>query len=200
MIENRFVAAAWASVATAVLLPTAFIIAGIEGATFGLRSLDQTVGIGVADYLFLILGAVGIYVLLSLKKLMYERYSFRGLDLVIVLAIVWTIVNYGGSFVLELLYASILPAAVKNVLLMRTIFWIVCIAGFGILDMIIGLILVCQWRRFSMALRVFAILSMVAGFFEATVILSFFALLFYPLALIALAFAFFKPEEVVEFV
>jgi len=85
-------------------------------------------------------------------------------------------------------------------MLTRTIFWIACIAGFGIIDIIIGLMIILQRHRFSLPLKIFAILSLLGGVFEATIVLSFFVLILYPLALIALAIAFFRPEEVVELI
>ena len=200
MNENSFASAGWASIVMAVILPTAFIVAGIEGAAFELGAVDHAVGIGISDFLFLILGAVGIYVLLSLKRLMYERYSFLGLNLIVGLAIFWTIVNYGGSFLLELFFEFTSPSAVEGAILTSTVFWVVCIVGFGIIDIVIGLILVLQRHRFSTPIRIFAMFSLIAGISEATVILSFFAMLFYPLALIALAIAFLKPDEIVELI
>jgi len=104
MDENRFTMAAWSSIAAAVLLPVAFIVAGLESVPFKLDFVDHAVGIGIADFLFLILGVFLIHVLLNLKRYMYERYSYKSLDQIIVIAIIWTIVNYGGSLVLEILF------------------------------------------------------------------------------------------------
>lgn len=200
MNENRFAPAAWASICGAVLLPLAFIVAGIEGMAYDLSEVEHFGWIGLADFLFLILGAVFIYIFLSLKRALYERYSYRGLNFVISVAILWTIVNYGGSFVLELFLLMAPPSSMDIQVVIGTVFWIVCIAGFGVIDIIVGLMLLRQGRRFSVPLRIFAVLSLVSGFFEATVILSFFALLFYPAALIALAFAFLKPDREIEFI
>jgi hypothetical protein len=200
MNENRFTSAGWASIAAAVLLPTSFIIAGIEDAAADYGLMGHRVGLGLADFLFLILGAVGIYVLLNLKKLMYERYSFRGLNVIIGIAILWTIINYGGSFVLELVFTFVPSSVADSAELISVSFWIICIAGFGIIDIIIGLIVFMQRHRFSTPLRVFAVTSLALGICEATVILSFFALILAPVSLIALAFEFLKSDDAVEFI
>ena len=61
-------------------MPAAFIVAGIEQAAFDLGVTRRAVGLGASDFLLLVFGAVTIYVLIELKRMLFERYSFRGLD------------------------------------------------------------------------------------------------------------------------
>ena len=200
MNENRFVVAGWASIAAAGLMPTAFIVAGLEAAAFDLGVTKRSVGLGASDFLLLVFGAVAVYVLIELKRMLFERYSYRGLDVIIAVAIAWSVVNYGGSFALQSFFSIAAPAASVSAEVVTTVFWIVCIGVFGIIDAILGAMLLIQGRRFGLPLMVFAAFSLAMGLCEVTVILSFFGLLLFPVAYIALGVAFLRPEERLEFV
>ncbi len=200
MSDNRFLVAGWASIATGGLMPVAFIVAGLEQAAFDLGVTKRAVGLGLSDLLLLVFGAAAVFVLLELKRMLFERYSFRGLDIIIVLAIAWTVVNYGGSFALQSFFTIVAPTASMGAEFITTVFWIVCIGVFGVIDAILGIMLLIQGRRFGIPLRVFAVLSLAMGLCELTVVLSFFGLLLFPAAYIALGVVFLRPEERLEFV
>lgn len=200
MSEKRFLFAGWAAIAAAGLMPVAFIVAGIEQAAFDLGVTTRAVGLGVADFLLLVFGAVTIYVLIELKRMLFERYSFRGLDVIIALEIAWTVVNYGGSFALQSFFSIAGTTTTAAAEVATTIFWIICIGVFGILDAILGIMLLIQGRRFGVPLLVFAAFSLAMGLCGVTVILSFFTLLLFPVAYISLGVAFLRPEERLEFV
>ena len=200
MSENRFLVAGWAAITAAGLMPAAFIVAGIEQAAFDLGVTKRAVGLGPSDFLLLIFGAVTIYVLIELKRMLFERYSYRGLDPIILVAIAWSVVNYGGSFALQSFFSIAAPTSSVSAEVVTTVFWIVCIGVFGVIDAILGIMLLIQGRRFGIALMVFAAFSLAMGLCGATVILSFFSLLLFPVAYIALGVAFLRPEERLEFV
>lgn len=200
MSEKRFVLAGWASIAAAGLMPAAFIVAGLEEAAVNLRLTHSSVGLGASDFLLLAFAAVAVYVLVELKRMLFERYSYRGIDAIIALAIAWTVVNYGGSFVLESFFSMGVPTSSVNAEVVTTIFWVVCIGVFGIIDAILGITLLIQGRRFGIPVLVFAAFSVAMGLCELTVILSFFGLLLFPVAYISLGVAFLRPEERLEFV
>lgn len=200
MSDNRFLVAGWAAIAAAGLMPVAFIVAGVEQAAFGLGVTNRAVGLGLSDILLLVFGGLAAYVLLELKRMLFERYSFRGLDIIIVLAIAWTVVNYGGSFMLQLFFTIVAPTATMGAEVVTTVFWIVCIGVFGVIDAILGIMLLIQGRRFGIPLRVFAIFSLAMGLCGVTVVLSFVSLLLFPAAYIALGVAFLQPVERLEFV
>jgi len=181
-------------------MPAAFIVAGVEEAAFDLGVTNRAVGLGASDFLLLIFGALMIYVLIELKHMLYERYSYSGLDVIIALSIAWTVVNYGGSFALQSFFSLIAPTTVVSAEVVTTVFWIVCIGVFGILDSILGIMLLIQARRFGIPLLVFAVFSLAMGLCGVTVVLSFFGLLLFPVAYISLGIAFLRPEESLEFV
>lgn len=200
MSDNRFLFAGWAAIAAAGLMPTAFIVAGIEQAAFDVGVTKRAVGLGVSDFLLLIFGAIAAYVLFELKRMLFERYSYRGLDVIIALSIAWTVVNYGGSFALQAFFTIVAPPSIVSAEVVTTVFWIVCIGVFGILDAVFGVMLLLQGRRFGIPLLVFAVFSVLMGLCGITVVLSFFSLLLFPAAYVALGVAFLRPEERLEFV
>jgi hypothetical protein len=200
MSENRFLVAGWAAIAAAGLMPVAFIVAGVEEVAFDLGVTRRAVGLGVSDVLLLVFGAVMVYVLVELKRMLFERYSYRGLDVIIALAIAWTVVNYGGSFALQSIFSIIGTTSRVSAEIVTTVFWIVCIGVFGIIDAILGIMLLIQGRRFGIPLLVFAAFSVAMGLCELTVILSLLGLVLFPVAYIALGVAFLRPEERLEFV
>ena len=200
MSENRFLVAGWAAIAAAGLMPAAFIVAGLEQAAFDLDVTKRTVGLFASDFLLLVFGAVTIYVLIELKRMLYERYSYRGLDVIIALAIAWTVVNYGGSFALQSFFTIVGSTTSVSAEVVTTVFWIICIGVFGIIDAILGIMLLIQGRRFGIPLLVFAAFSLAMGLCEMTVILSFFGLLLFPVAYITLGVTFLRSEERLEFV
>jgi hypothetical protein len=200
MSENRFLVAGWAAIAAAGLMPAAFIVAGVEQAAFDLGVTKRAVGLGASDFLLLILGGICVYVLVELKRMLFERYSYSGLDLIIALAIAWQVVNYGGSFALQSFFSIIAPTSSVSAEVVTTVFWIVCIGVFGIIDAILGITLLIQGRRFGFPLLVFAAFSLAMGLCGVTVVLSFFSLLLFPVAYISLGVAFLRPEERLEFV
>ena len=150
--------------------------------------------------LLLIFGGICVFVLVELKRMLFERYSYRGLDVIIVLAIAWSVVNYGGSFALQAFFSTIGTTSGASAEVVPTIFWIVCIGVFGIIDAILGIMLLIQGRRFGFPLLVFAAFNLVVGLCGVTVVLSFFSLLLFPVAYIALGIAFLRPEKSLEFV
>ena len=200
MHESRFSTAGWVSIVAAVIFPLAFIIEGLHEAVLEFSDIDIPVGIGPADFLFLLFAALSIYIFKTFKSLMFESYSFREIGTIINITIFWHIVFYSGSFVIELLLGTVWPSNDIGLPLILVVFWIAGTAVFGIIDLIIGILILRQKQRFRRPVRIFAWLSIVLGFFEATVILSPLALLLVPASLITLAFVFLQKVEDLEFV
>jgi len=200
MHENRFSTAGWVSIAAAVIFPLAFIIEGIHEVVLELGDTDIPVGIGPADFLFLLFAALSVYVFKTFKSLMFESYSFKEIGTIININIFWHLVFFGGSFVIELLLGTVWPQNDLGLPLVLLVFWVMGIAVFGIIDLIIGIILLRQRHRFRMPVKVFAYFSIAVGFFEATVILSPLTLVLVPASFVAMAFVLLQKVEDLEFV
>jgi len=200
MNENRFDMAGWISIILAVLFPLAFILEGIQDAFMEIKKFNISVGIGPADILFLLYAVLSIYVLIKLKNYLYENYSFNGLNTMINIAILWHMVFFGGSFILELLFSTIWVWHGLGLPLLLLVFYITGIAVFGIIDLVIGIMLLYHRNRFNNLIKLFGILCLIVGFCEGTVVLSFLTFLFVPASFIVLAIIFFSRIDEVEFV
>ena len=200
MENNRFVTAGWVSIATAGIYPLAFVFMALEGEAFDRDFMDHSLGLGPSDFLFLLFAALSIYVLWSFKSLMFERYSFRAIGTIIWISIFWHLVYFGGSFLIELLYAVAGLSDNSAAVLMLTGLWISGIVVFGVIDIIIGVILIRHASRFHTPVKAFAWLSLAMGVCEATLILAFLAFLLVPIGFVALAFVFLSRPDSVEYV
>lgn len=200
MEENRYSTAGWLSVAAAVLLPLAFIVDGLTELAVEFGDIDIPWGVGPGDALFLLYAGLLVYVLKSFKSLMYEYYSFREIGIVINMAIFWTIIFFVGSFIIELALTTVWPPDDLGLPVVLLVFWIVGLVVFGIIDILLGIIILRHRNRFSTSITVFAGLSLAIGFFEGTVVLSFLTLLLGPASFVVLAYIFLRKPEEVEFV
>ncbi|UCC43357.1 MAG: hypothetical protein JSU65_09435 [Candidatus Zixiibacteriota bacterium] len=200
MEENRFVTAGWVSVAAACVYPLAFVAMGMQEWAFDEGLTDQRLGLGPSDLLFLLFAALSIYAFWSLKRLMYERYSFRKIGTIIWVSIFWHLVYFGGSFLVELLYAAVGLSDDSVAILLLTGLWASGIVVFGIIDIIIGLVLLSRAKQFHTAVKVFGWLSLVIGVFEATLLLAIVAFFLIPLSYVALAVVFLSRPDTVEYV
>ena len=200
MENNRYATAGWASIVAAGVYPLAFLYLGLQGDVFCRSSWDNPLGLGPSDFLFLLFAALSIYVLWSFKSLMYERYSFREIGTIIWISIFWHLVYFGGSFVIEVVYAAVGLSDNSVAVLMLSGLWVSGVVVFGIIDIIIGVVLLRHANRFHTSVKVFAWLSLAIGVFEATLILAFFAFLLVPISFVALAFVFLSRPDSIEFV
>ncbi|MDH3890489.1 MAG: hypothetical protein OEV49_05345 [candidate division Zixibacteria bacterium] len=200
MNENRFTAAGWAAIASVAVFTSAWIVAGIQEAVFELGAWERPVGVGPADFLFLVLAALSIYVYLSFKKLMYEYYSFKEIGLIINITIVWHILFFSGNFLLEWSLDGLWSPNDIGPDLIMTGFWIIGMAVFGIIDIIFGIVLLRRWGEFSSSIKTVAILTLIIGACEVSIILLPATLLLVPAWFIGLAFVFLRRVDEVEFV
>lgn len=200
MNQNQFQGAGYASIIAAVVLPLAFTLEGMHQAAVATGLLDWDPGIGLSDLLFLLFALLSIYAYLKLKHLMYEYFSFRKIDLVIAATIIWHAIFFGGSFILEITLVPLWPADEIGLSLLLGSFWIIGMAVFGIIDILIGIIILRQREEFPTVIRVFAWLSVVAGFLEGSIILSPFSLPVVMAMLVTMGVIFLRRLDSVEIV
>jgi hypothetical protein len=200
MENNKFVTAGWVSIAAAGIFPLAIVFMGLESEAFLRDLMEHPLGLGPSDFLFLLFAALSVYALWSFKGLMFERYSFREIGTIIWISIFWHLIYYGGSFLIELFLWVTRLSDDSGAVLMLTGLWVSGIVVFGIIDIIIGIIILRQAKRFHTSVKVFAWLTLILGFFEATLVLAVLALLLVPATFVALAFVFLSRPDTVEYV
>lgn len=199
MNERTWTLAGIACFAYAALLPVAFLVSGFEGAVLEAGYGDR-VTLMMGDFLFLGLCGLTVFILLSLKGMLFERYSFRGLDPVIYATIAWSIVNYFGSFLLVVGFAIAAPSATELAQAVIAGFWALCIVVYGVLDAVMGGILLFQQHRLGVWLTIFGGLTLVGGLLGMSFILAFFCLVLIPVGSLVLAVEFLRPVDSIEIV
>lgn len=205
MNENRYLAPAISAVALAILFPTYWISQfWILGADGGEALYDNVTQLNPSDLLFLVVGLLNIYVYLALKKFLNERHAFSAADIPIILMIVAVGVYTFGSLAadtlmhffgdhLHLPWHQATMGGTTTALLISTFI-------FGVLDILLGVFLFSQARDFSPILKAFAVIILIQGAFEITVVFGFLALALFPIALILLAILFLRQPEELELV
>ena len=165
---------------------------------------QNLLGFGFLDVVFLLLGFMSIYVYLSLIRILNDQLNFKSLDIILLIMVVACAIFFIGSFSLDVgisLFKDHLSADSRDLILGATlVFTVGLMIVFGLLDLVIGVILLKNWHEIPTLLRAFAIITVVQGWFELTVIFSFAVIFIYPVALIILAMHFLRRPEEVEVV
>jgi len=200
MENSKFVTAGWVSIAAAGVFPLAIVFMGLESEALARDLFDVSLGFGPSDFLFLLFAFLSIYALWTLKSLMFERYSFREIGTIIWVSIFWHLVYYGGSFLIELFLSLARLGGNTGAVLMLTGLWVSGIVVFGIIDIIMGIIILRQARRFHRLVRLLGWLTLALGICEATLLLAVLALFLVPIAYVVLALVFLSRPDTVEYV
>ncbi len=200
MESNNYSLAGWLSVAQVVLLPLSFIVSFVEeGIAWNLFNTDRPF-IGPSDFIMLLFSIIWIYILNKLKQLLNDHYQCHDLDLLIWISIWWMVIFQVFIFGLGILLMILWPVNEFTFGLIFLIFFGGAIVTIGLVDIFIAIKLLKIKERLSEYLKVFAFLSLAAGFCEVTILLSPLAVLLVPVISIVLALIFFKDRPVVEYV
>ena len=200
MNEQRYAMAGWMSIVGAVLFSISFVVgilqAIIAGKAFGYHGPV----IGPSDVLALMFSAIAVYALIMFRRLLNERYAFRGIDGLITFSIIWTIafqlILLGIKILVMLsglgeeLWVGIINLGIVA-LFMLTI---------GIIDILIGVKLLQAKQELNELITILAYVSLVSGILEASVLLSPLAVVFVPISFILIGLILLKGNERAEFV
>lgn len=205
MNENRYLLPALSAIVLAILFPLYWITMFVRtDESHGVELYNDLVGLNFADAVFLLIGILMVYVYLSLKKFLNDRYGFSDANIPLTLLMISAAVYIFGSLAVDTFMqfaGNQLPLPWhKTVLDGNTIALLGSTMVFGALDMLLGIILFIKARKFSAVLMAFAILTAIQGLCEITVFLSPAIFVIYPLALIILAIMFLHRPEVLEIV
>ena len=205
MNDNKFGFAAISAVILAVLFPAYWFNQILNVSVSGGEGLYQDVtGLNPADLVFLLIGVLNIFVYLSLKSFLNERHAFNGADAPLLLLAATSAIYVFGSLAMDALMhfygAELQLPWHKYTFDINTIALLVSSIVFGVLDIILGIVLFTRAREFSNILRAFAIVILIQGFFELTVVFSPITFVIFPVALILLAILFTREPETLELV
>lgn len=195
MTEKSYTIAGWLSIALAVFLPLMFAL-GLAETFIGkhMMGIDDP-GLSLEDLSTVLIAAVIILVLLMLRKLLNERYSYSRADRPITAAIIWYIVFTIASFGMMFFADTTWPAPDTTSLIALIIFWIISMTSSGVIGIFLGLRLLQVKERKNELIKVFAYVTLVMGVFELTVVLSPFALVLMPVWCVTAAMLFLRERD-----
>jgi hypothetical protein len=205
MKDNDYLLPAVAALILACLFPAYWLIEIISHWSSMEAALwSNMTSFGLVDVLFLFIGMLCVYIYLSIRTLLVDRFNYQGLNVILYIMVAANILFFAGVLGLDLL-ASILNDSVvlrhKDTLLGMGIFLTFGgLALFGLLDIIIGIFLLRCPVELPNLLKAFAIITLVQGILGLTVLLYFAVILIYPISLIVLSIYLLSKPETIEVV
>lgn len=200
MRTNPYALGGWLAIAAAVLYPI-IVVAEIVQAVVAKRVVGYDGPlIGPSELLGVLLTVLSIYILVVLRRFLNERYQYHGIDMLITLAIVWNVLFQVVGLSTEFLLMLAWPVDEAAVTVIR----LVILGGFmlcvGVIDILTGVRLMQSSQEFSQLVKIFAVLSLIMGILEVSVLLSPLALLLIPVSFVILGLILLRDEAEAEFV
>jgi hypothetical protein len=201
MNGNRYSLAGWLAIAQAVVFPAAIVASIAQGALgAAINSRFVASALGPSDILFVTFTGMVIYTLYMLRHLLNERYGFHEIDTLITIAIWWNVIFQVTMLALQgvQMVAWQIPEVASGIVFLLFLSSSMLIGG--IVDIVIGIKLLKAKDRLSDLLTVFACITLVSGFSQATVILTPLSMILLPVWCVTLAMIFLRSKEEVQFV
>jgi len=200
MEGNRYRLAGWLSIVTALLFPAIFVTGIVQQVVAGRALGYHGPTLGPSEGLGLVLAGISVYVLIVFRRFLNERYEFGGLNTLITLSIIWNIVFQVMGLGIDGLMMLAWPVARTAYLVISLGFLGIFMLTIGVIDILIGVRLMQARRPFSELLRVFAVISIVSGVLEVSVVLSPLALLLVPVNAVMLGIILLREKDEADFV
>lgn len=203
MNNNDYALPSIATIALLILFPlywVSLISSGMfdSGADFYRSITDFT----LFDVLFLLIGVLTVYVYLSLKRLLNDQYGFSGVNLplnvLIITSVVYVFGLAGIDIVMGLLGDSLGLGAHKFALNANLLIGVGSMIVFGVADILMGVLLLKNADNESTMLKALAIVVIVQGVVEITVVFSFTLIAIFPITLLVLALLFMQKPDTLE--
>lgn len=152
----------------------------------------------IYSWLFLAIGATSIYLYAYFKKILHDQLNFKAIDVLLTLMIINSAIFFTGVFIADVLsyYGLAHGWTTAGV----HIFSVICMVIFGILDIVIGIVLLANNKQIPTYLTILAAISILLGLFEISVIFSIASIILFPIYLLFLATMFLRKPETVEVV
>lgn len=202
-MRNDHTAPGFLAVALALLFPVYWI--SVLGA--GGEELFETIRADVMrlngwDALFVLIGAIEIYLYLSLRKLLAQRLD-TSLPTVLLLLMAIVVGVFHATVLFDLAFAvgpSLDPGTGDQLVLASMVVAIAGLFVYAILGLVLAVTLLRSSAESPTLLKVFAILLLACCVLQFTIVFGFVNLVLFPVALLALAVFFLRGEHAVEVV
>ncbi|CUS48018.1 MAG: hypothetical protein HLUCCO02_05550 [Idiomarinaceae bacterium HL-53] len=200
MDSNSFKPAGIAAIALAVLFPIYWLYVVSFSATYEGEFWLEFEQLNLWDLLFVVIGALEIWVYLAFRKLV--SYQLNGSLLSILLLIMVGLVGlFHATVVVDLFIAFGLAGAFADTMITVAVtLGLVFLFLYAVVALIFALVMLKQFTSLSSLLKVFAVGLLVASVFQFTVVLGVLNILLFPILMIILSIEFFRGEQSIEVV
>ena len=171
-----------AAALAALLFPIYWIMEISHTVSFG----EIRTELGMLDVLYFLVGSLVVFLYINVKRFLNEQYEFHGADIILMVIAAFTLITWVGNFLLAQ-YAS--EGAF-------TIVFVGSIIGAGVLDIVLGILLLRAGPEVSSGIKTFAAINIFLGITEATLLLSIGSVIIFPICALVLCATFLRrPSE-----
>jgi len=164
---------------------------------------QDMMSLGFSDILFASILLLTIYIYLNLKNILNEQLNFNHIDL-----LVWIYAAINILWVSTLLLdvaSAVLPENIVSqnegtFLNIGLSIGVGAIVMLGIIDLLIGILLLAKSTELPTLLKIFAIMSVIQGVLGITVVFAATLIFIFPITMIILAMFFLRKPESIEIV
>ena len=159
--------------------------------------------LGFYDILFASILLLTIYIYLNLKNILNEQLNFNHIDLLVLIMVAINILWLGTLFLdvaSAVLPENIVTQNKDAFLKIGLSMGIGAIVILGIIDLLIGILLLAKSTELPTLLKIFAIMSVIQGVLGITVVFAATLIFIFPITMIILAMFFLRKPESLEIV
>jgi hypothetical protein len=159
--------------------------------------------LGFYDILFASILLLTIYIYLNLKNILNEQLNFNHIDLLVLIMVAINILWLGTLFLdvaSTVLPENIVTQNKDAFLKIGLSMGIGAIVILGIIDLLIGILLLAKSTELPTLLKIFAIMSVIQGVLGITVVFAATLIFIFPITMIILAMFFLRKPESIEIV
>lgn len=195
-----------AAIALALLFPlywTFVLLVGEHGSDFMSTLRADMLEISLMDGMFLLIGALEIYIYYSLVRVFNNRLPSQAAK-VLLFIIIGSVAVFHltvlADFYLALMHGNLSQGAIDTVVTLTIYLSIAALVVFVIAGIGLSITILSISDSATTILKAFAILLLVICVLQATVLLAMLNLILFPIALVLLAVYFLKEPETLEIV
>jgi hypothetical protein len=164
---------------------------------------QDIMSLGFSDILFASILLLTIYIYLNLKNILNEQLNFNHIDLLVLIMVAINILWMSTLFLdiaSAVLPENIVTQNEGTFLNIGLSMGIGAIVILGIIDLLIGILLLAKSTELPTLLKIFAIMSVIQGVLGITVVFAATLIFIFPITMIILAMFFLRKPESLELV
>ena len=164
---------------------------------------QDMMSLGFPDILFAAILLLTIYIYLNLKNILNEQLNFNHIDLLVLIMVAINILWMSTLFLdiaSAVLSENIVTQNEGTFLNIGLSMGIGAIVILGIIDLLIGILLLAKSTELPTLLKIFAIMSVIQGVLGITVVFAATLIFIFPITMIILAMFFLRKPESLELV